>query len=310
MELTKVGDTKKRVIFKPGDDGEEEEVVLGRGPLLEITDVRLSRSVAKMRRRPDGEVVLTRGGNKPVFVQKGDGEEMEEVGRGQEVVLSDGSKIALAAGDTQHVYLVSMPKQGRGGNKVEIPDQKGEKEKGAQPSKKRDLPAWMMEVAEGEEEEEEEEENPAPKPRRKDTKLPVKKSPKAKKEEAPTSPKRSPKKAESASLNPSPRPSPAGRAHHQLSDEDDEEEGAKPLSKSPRKRTPTSSPRKKAALSPSPRGHHISESEEEDEKEEETEGRRRSPKKKGKSFPKLVTKDDFKDSKRMSGGTKWSPKCT
>ncbi len=280
MELVKLSNSEVRTLFKE----EEDEVVLGRGPILEIADVKLSRKVAKIRRMNNGEdkFVLLRAANKPVFVStEADDYDMREVRQEDEVELHEGQRIALAPGRTEHVYTVRLI-----GSSVQE-EVKGEKEKNpvkATPTKngKRTLPAWMMDNAE--QEEEETKKTPA---RRKDDKLPIKRSsPKA--TPSPKSPSPStPKKTKKASPAPSPRRSPVPKRLHAMSDDED---GDAEEDKSP-KSSPASKKRKVASRSPKsspdkkPAGaHYISGSDDEEEV------KKPSNKKK---FPVLVTKEDF-----------------
>jgi len=90
---------KKVVIFN--DDAKEEasEVVLGRGPLLQLADVKLSRAVARIKRLKKGQFILDKVGKKAVFHAKKESDQMKEMT--EEVEVHDGDIVGL----TQERYI-------------------------------------------------------------------------------------------------------------------------------------------------------------------------------------------------------------
>lgn len=327
MELERLdGSDPESAVRIEGDAG---EVFLGRGPLLRITEVGMSRKHAKIHFEA-GKWTLTALQNKPCYVQKPGEKLYTPLEKDREQLLDDGCKVSLL--ENKFTYKIIIPMQ----------DSKGEKSKlepvatkGDLSGKKRSLPAWMMKVAS-----KNAKESPSKPPqvaattKKKETKAqttstspkktpspPAPRSPPKKKkkfdtsyESEPEDPERTPKKKggthclsdqeeENEETTPPPKYS---RKTHDLSDADDEDE-LTPVKNnvSPKKRSspPSSSVKKRSSpLKPVDAAairsrHALSDEDESDEEEDIKEAKKPE---KASSPPKRTPKKAVKKLSAMS----------
>ena len=139
MELQRVDQDEDPVQL----DQESGQVWLGRGPLLQITEVTMSRKVASLEPTSDHKWKLVSNSAKACFYGESNPILLD---KGEERILEDGDHLALAEG--KFVYKVVMMESSDKENKGE---KEKPKKKAVSPSKAtrdnvRKLPAWMMKL--------------------------------------------------------------------------------------------------------------------------------------------------------------------
>ena len=79
------------------DEGDEEEIFLGRNPTAQITDTLISRKQASLSRDKKSNRWKLKSllVSKPCYVMKSDSEDWEVVAKDDEILLSSGDKISL-----------------------------------------------------------------------------------------------------------------------------------------------------------------------------------------------------------------------
>lgn len=123
------------------------EVIFGRGPLLGCTDKRVSHQHARMKVSEEGHIILEAIHTNPLFYIKGENPPVE-LTKSDFVVVSDGDEFSLVP--DSYRFRVVIPSQVDSNHNGHIEgDDSTAQAQSPDHTYKRQLPAWMINIAKG-----------------------------------------------------------------------------------------------------------------------------------------------------------------